>query len=240
MLRALLLCLCCFTSLARADAISIAAIDWEPFSGKNLPDGGFAVALCRTLLKNAGYESNVYFVPWTRALKGTESGTYQVNAAVWYAKDRAAYMLYSEPYTVNKLVFVSRSDTPFQYKGLSSLRGKRIGVGQDYAYPQEILHAPDVRFDEAIDDEQNLRKLFSGRIDLTLGDELNLRYEARKLNQRSDVFYFDKTPLDEKPLYITVSKAMPNAEKVLADLNRELAKMKANGSFDALLKQYGF
>lgn len=240
MLRVILFGLCCMAGLARADAISIAAIDWEPFSGKNLSDGGFSVDLCKTLLKSAGYDSNVFFVPWTRALKGTESGTYQVNAAVWYAKDRSEYMLFSEPYAVNKLVFVSRSDTPFRYQGIASLKGKRIGVGQDYAYPPEILKAPDARFDEAIDDEQNLRKLFSGRIDLTLGDELNLRYQARQLNQRSDVFYFDSVALDEKPLYITVSKATPNAEKILKDINRELARMKADGRFAALLKSHGF
>lgn len=239
MLRLILLCSILLSPLVRADAISIAAIEWEPFSAKNLPEGGFSVELCKILLKRSGYESNVFFVPWSRALKGTEHGTYQVNAAVWYTAERTGYMLYSDPYAVNKLVFVSRSDKPFRYTGTASLRGKSIGIGQDYAYPTEILRAADVRFDEAIDDEQNLRKLFSGRIDLTLGDEINLRYSARKLKQSRDVFFFDSTALDEKPLYITVSKTYPQASKLLDDINRELARMKTDGSFAALLKKHG-
>jgi polar amino acid transport system substrate-binding protein len=207
---------------------------------QNPAGGRICRRVCQPLLKRSGYESNVFFVPWSRALKGTENGTYQVNAAVWHTDERAAYMLYSDPYATNKLIFVSRSDTPFHYTGSASLRGKRIGIGQDYAYPADILKAPDVRFDEVIDDEQNLRKLFSGRIDLTLGDELNLRLSARKLKQARDVFYFDTTALDAKPLYITVSKAYPQAGKLLDDLNRELARMKNDGSFTALLKKHGF
>ena len=61
---------------------------WPPYTGETLPGKGIATEIVVTALRRAGYETQVTFVPWKRALKGTIDGTYDILITTSYNDDR--------------------------------------------------------------------------------------------------------------------------------------------------------
>ena len=50
---------------------------------------------------------------------------------------------------------------------------------------------------------------------------------------------FVPKPLSENSLHILVSLKNPDHAKIVAGFDREIAKMKADGSYDRLLREHG-
>ena len=54
----------------------VTSLDWQPFSGANLPEGGAGVAVLRAALKAEGIDLVVEFYPWTRAIETAKDPAY--------------------------------------------------------------------------------------------------------------------------------------------------------------------
>jgi polar amino acid transport system substrate-binding protein len=59
-----------------AETWKITSLDWQPFSGKALPEGGASIAVLRAALKAEGIELQVEFYPWTRAIETAKQPGY--------------------------------------------------------------------------------------------------------------------------------------------------------------------
>ncbi|MFD2263869.1 substrate-binding periplasmic protein [Lacibacterium aquatile] len=226
---------------AVAAKLSVAAlVDYPPFSDVASPQQGFANELLTAALRRAGHEVEVEMLPWSRALAGVQDGTYDILTCVWRTPDREKTMLFTEPFAVNRLVFAKRTNEPFAYRDLRDLNGKTIGTIPGYAYDEDFLKAASFKREEAASVVTNLRKLSAGRIDLTVEDELILRYVLN--TQLSDLrMMLELAPgaLSENPLHYAISREHPEAEAIARDFNKALAEMKGDGSYDHLLEKHG-
>lgn len=48
--------------------IKIASLDWPPYTAEYLPEQGFTTALVKRVFLNMGYQLEVVFLPWSRAI----------------------------------------------------------------------------------------------------------------------------------------------------------------------------
>lgn len=222
------------------ETLKLAALsDYAPYSGDNLPGYGFSNDLTVQVMKHMGYTVEVTVMPWSRALDLVKSGQYDILPTVWYNKDRESFLKYSEPLSVNRLVFVHRSDQPFDFHSLDDLKGKTVGTVFGYAYDPSFLSSPLFKREEVKDIVLNLKKVAAGRIDLTLDDELVLKYliqtEAPELASK---LALTKGALTENKLYVAFSRKRPDADKLAADFNKGLADLKADGTYAKLLEKH--
>ncbi|WP_018693360.1 substrate-binding periplasmic protein [Algicola sagamiensis] len=230
--------LTCFSSYA--ETLKVAAIEWPPFSGKDLPKNGLSVAITMKALETAGYQVNFKFVPWERSLQGVEEGLYHVLPAVWINEERKEYMFFSKPYAANELVVVSPAAKKLSFEGYDSLKGKNAGLVRGYSYPKALLDADFIPKSYVGKVEQNLKKLARGRVDFTIGDKIVLSYTAKKsLGSMAKNLHFDSTPIEKKDLFMTVSKRTPNAKTVIENINKALEQLEASGELDNLIKEFG-
>lgn len=227
----------CLPLLAMADEpLRLVSDRWPPYTDAKMPGGGLAVHLVSSVLTRAGYSIEYSEVPWPRALYGVQNGEYDVLVDAWYNAEREKYGHYSEPYLVNRVRVLKRTDSPIAFERMADLYPYRFAVVRGYSYSPEFngdkrLHkVPVLNFANAA------LMVAAGRVELTLEDELTASYQLNhELRDVRDKLEFLPKPLSENPLYILVSRSNPKHAKIVEDFNRELAKMRADGSYDAFM-----
>ena len=230
-----------FTGQASSAALTIVASKWPPYVDQSMVKKGLAMEIVSSAFERAGYQPAISIETWPRALEGLEIGIYDVVGTVWKTPEREKRFVFSDPYWINKIRFIKKKNREIRYDNLDDLSGYVIGTVKDYAYGEEFDNSLTLIKIPQNYIIQNLSKLQEGDIDLTVGDEIAIRYELNQYMKGSiSEFEFLEKPLASRELYIAVSKQNPKAEKIVSDFNRALLEMKGDGSFDAIAKKYQF
>lgn len=222
-------------------SLSAVTVNWEPFYAESLPDGGLVSDIVRASFAHSGFDVTIKFVPWDRALDSSAKSEEDVLMGLWYAEERAKVYHYSKPFLANRIVFVKPATDNFEFNGVDSLHGKTVGTIRKYAYSQEFLDDPQIKKVPVSTLAANLKKVAKGRIDLTLDDEIVIKdLLNRELPELRDKLSFTRSALEEKSLYIASSRKHPRGEEIISAFNAGLAQIRADGTYDELLKKHGF
>ncbi|VVO42434.1 substrate-binding periplasmic protein [Pseudomonas fluorescens] len=223
-----------------AEKLRLVADAWPPFTDSTLVNGGLATDIVSTALARAGYASEFEQVPWARALLGVGEGRYDVLVNAWFNEARTQLGQYSSEYLLNRVRFIKRKNEPFEYQNLQQLHEYLIAVVRGYAYSSAFDSDPDLRKVPVHSFSMAVRMLAADRVKLTLEDEFVARYYlARESPKVRNAVEFVPQPLSENSLHILVSLKNPKHQQIVAGFDREIAAMKADGSYDRLLKQHG-
>lgn len=241
LLRAMgLLGLLLLMQAAAAEKLRLVADAWPPFTDINLVNGGLATDLVSTALARAGYASEFEQVPWARALQGIGDGRYDVLVSAWFNHERTLIGEFSNEYLLNRVRFLKRKDSPIEFDSLKALHAYPIAVVRGYAYSSafdsdsELQKVPVHSFSMAV------RMLAAGRVALAVEDEYVARYNlSREVPRVRESVEFLPKPLSENGLHILVSLKNPNHAQIVANFDRGIAAMKADGSYDRMFRQHG-
>ncbi|MBA6114205.1 transporter substrate-binding domain-containing protein [Pseudomonas putida] len=223
------------------DRLRLVADSWPPFTDVSMPGGGLATSIVTTALARAGYTSVFEEAPWARALQGVSKGRYDVLINAWYNDSRASIGQFSNAYLSNRIRLLQRKGDTVRYRRQSDLYPYSIAVVRDYAYSPEFdgdnrLHKVPVRnFSSAV------RMLAAGRVNLAVEDEYVALYNLqREPEQVREAVVLVEPPLSENTLHIMVSLKHPEHQQIVERFERSIAAMKADGSYQRLLRQHGF
>jgi len=86
------------TTFKNIQLIIAAADPWPPYISKSHKDGGVSVEIANAALATQGYKVTNKIVPWARALKGTETGMFDLILDAWWTQKRSLTFMYSRPY----------------------------------------------------------------------------------------------------------------------------------------------
>ena len=225
---------------ALAQRLRLVADAWPPFTDSTLINGGLATDIVSTALARAGYASEFEQVPWARALMGVGDGRYDVVVNAWYDEARTHLGQFSGEYLLNRVRLIKRRDDPIDFQRLEQLHDYPIAVVRGYAYSAafdgdtQLQKVPVHNFVMAV------RMLAAQRVRLTLEDEYVARYYLSRESPRvRNAVEFLPKPLSENSLHILVSLKNPEHAQIVAGFDREIAKMKADGSYERLMRLHG-
>ena len=225
---------------AFAQRLRLVADAWPPFSDATLINGGLATDIVSTALARAGYASDFEQVPWARALMGVGDGRYDVLVNAWYDDARTHLGQFSAEYLINRLVFIKRGDDPIEFQNLEQLHDYPIAVVRGYAYTAAFDQDSQLQKIPVHSFAMAVRMLAARRVRLTVEDEYVARYYLAQESARvRNSVEFLPQPLSENSLHILVSLKNPEHEQIVASFDREIAKMKVDGSYARLMKQHG-
>ncbi|KPB28643.1 transporter substrate-binding domain-containing protein [Pseudomonas syringae] len=223
-----------------AEKLRLVADPWPPFTDALLLNGGLATDIVNTALRRAGYTTLYEQVPWARAMLGLSQGRHDVLINAWFSEERTKIGQFSAEYLLNRVRFIKRKESPIDTLTHEQLHKYMIAVVRGYAYAPafdddtELQKVPVQNFSTAI------RMLAAERVDLTLEDEYVARYNlAMEPDEVRDRVEFLPGSLSDNSLHILVSLKNPHHEKIVADFDREIAAMKADGTYDELLRLHG-
>lgn len=227
-------------AFAAPKVITAAADPWPPFVDQSNPTEGLSLEIIREAMKTQDYEVKMVFVPWARAEAGVKDGTYDILPNVWHTDSRAKEMLYSKPYAINAVKFMKLKGDPFEFKGLDSLKGKRLGTVRGYGYGDAFSKSPDFAREDVADVITNVKKLVAKRIDLTLDDEIVAKSIMAKTDAKLlDQVEFTKEALSSNTLHVASGLKNPRHKEIVEAFDKGFEIIKGNGTLDKVLKKYG-
>jgi polar amino acid transport system substrate-binding protein len=199
------------TTTVAGDVVRVSTLDWPPYTGKDLPLGGATTDVVRAAFEKAGYEVEVEYRPWKRAIDMAAKGTDEVIAYFpgYHCHHREGFVA-SEPLGNGPLGFAEHVDTPMTWESLDDLGDQQLKIGTvlGYANTDEFDAKVGTGYILAIpsnDDLTNLKKLVRKRIDAVVIDKLVLEYmkaTEASLKGKADMLQFNARPLEDKTLYL--------------------------------------
>lgn len=228
-----------FVALVSAkEIINIGSGEWIPLTGKNLKYGGFCGHVVSEAFKLAGYETKIKYYPWKRVLLRVKEGLEPVTPCWIKSEKRAKDFLFSDTILVQKKVFFHRRDLDFDWSSIDELFDYRIGKARGYSYGEMFDRAEKdrkIKVYIANSDEQNLKKLLLGRIDL-YPLEMQVGYTSiHKIFSAANAQLLTHHPkaILESHYYLMLSKKLPPKylKKLLADFNKGLKALKDSGKY---------
>ena len=224
-----------------ADEITIVTTHSPPFSYEE--EGvvkGISTAVIRAILEELGIKSKIKMVPWARAYNMAKTDPNTLIYLIERLPDREFLFKWVGNITpINSYIYKLKSRTDIQIEQIQSLKPYRIGVRlRDAGYQYlKTRRVPLLQTVKRL--EQNVRKLRSGRIDLMLASESSFVASVNSLELDLDefeqVYYLDELSIDG---YLAFSQNTP--EKIVLQFREALARIKASGEYDLILKNYGY
>jgi polar amino acid transport system substrate-binding protein len=220
----------------QAEKITAVGDPWPPFLDPNRPNKGIVVEIATAAYATQGYELEMSFVPWARAIAGVRSASSDLLLGTWFTKERTEYLMYSEPYLDNAIKFIKKKGDDFEYSDVESLTGKSVGIVRGYGYGEEFSNAENFKKPEAKNLIINIRKLVAGRINLAIEDELVARsIMAKEDPELLDQVEFSKVDYSTNALHVTSGLANAKHKELIEAFNRGLAEIKASGKYAEIL-----
>jgi polar amino acid transport system substrate-binding protein len=220
--------------------ITAAQNPWPPFVMKGeVNNQGISIDILTAALATQGHQVKFKIMTWSRAIHEVKEGHIDLLPGTWFTKERSDYLTFSESYLKNSVKFIKKAGDSFEYDGIASLDGKKVGILRGYGYGDDFLKASNFSRPEANDLIGNLKKLIGGRIDLTLEDELVAKSSITEKGLNIADFSFSSNALSANPLHVSAGKANPNADEYIEAFNKGLLVIKSNGTFSKILNRYG-
>ena len=217
--------------------LTLVSTDYPPYFASDLSEGGTLTAIARAAFKAEGYDMDVVYRPWARVMYEVKNGEHDGVLAVWYSADREDFLAYSDSVAQTKIGFYGRRNKPIKVNDLASLHSYTVGTVRGYANPPSF-DAANLHTEEVVDDLTNLKKLAAERIDLALIDMALAHWLISKnLPASGSKISALEPPVETMPLYIGISRKLPDYAKVVADFNRGLTKIRRNGEYAKILKR---
>lgn len=228
-------------SASAEEIISISTAEYSPWTGKTLKHGGFVNHVITEAFKREGYIVKYKYYPWKRTYEQAKKGRFHATSYWYKSKEREKDFYYSDPITIEKLVFFYLKSNPMKdWNTLNDLKGYRIGATREYTYTKEFWDAAKskrLRVDVANTDKQNFNKMLKGRIDI-FPSGLVSGYSILQKDFDASISHlisFHSKPLSETTGHLLFPRSRKNSEKLLRIFNQGLAKLKKEGLYDKFM-----
>lgn len=201
----------CAAGPANAETFKLTSLDWPPYSGEALDEGGLSVKVARAAFEAAGHSMEVVFLPWQRAVATGLGEGYVGYFPEYYSPELAEEKCaFSAKMGSGPLGFVESTSAPVEWTTLDDLAGLEIGTVSGYVNTPEFdARAADGRLSvqPANDDLTNVRKVAAGRLDIAVIDSNVLRWLVDQNPDLDGQVQMNGTLLADKELFVCFQKS---------------------------------
>ena len=219
---------------AQVGALTLTTEDYPPF---NFPkDGGKTVTGSATdtikeVLKRTGMTATIELLPWERAYKMALDDKNTCVYSTTRTEAREKLFKWVGPLATDSWILYAKADSTITAKSLDDVKKYTIGGYKGDAVGI-FLKDKKLNVEETIKDEQNLKKLDAGRIDLWASTSSGGMIIAKNANVKIKPILTFK----EVELYAACNPAMPDAD--INKMNEAVKAIKADGTMDKFIKAY--
>jgi polar amino acid transport system substrate-binding protein len=227
------------TSAAHSHEVwKITCLEWPPFAGKDLPDGGAGIKALRAALKTQGITLQVEFYPWTRAILVARQADYIGVFPCWPEDvDVAAKGFEKLPALFSSPIVIAQNKAkPLSMQSLNDLTGLTIGVVQDYSNTtafNQMVKNKRIRTSISQSDGDGLKALNAHRTDGMLIDLNVLNYLlSHKLPSAAPNIEANSGWHEDKELSLDIVSSHPNKDHIKQVYARAIAAVDAQKIVD--------
>ena len=223
------------SSLGAAPLIIGAEDDWAPYCERGKEDGqprGLAPELVKAVFAAEGIEIVFRTLPFARCMHDAKSGKLAgcFNATIT-EENRYQYHWHDTPMFEEDLASEPQRDLK-----LTSLEGKRVGITLGYTYPTDFMENPRIIRFQAKSDAQILEMLVRGRVDYILMNGMPGYLKIQQKQLTGKVVKVGKLSTDG--FWLAFSRNAPQGETLAKRFEQGLQKIKNNGIYETLIRQF--
>jgi polar amino acid transport system substrate-binding protein len=228
-------------SASAEETITIATLEYHPWTGKNLKFNGFVNHVIAEAFKRKGYTVKFIYLPWKRGVIETKHGNYSALSYVYLSKDREKEFYLSDPISEEKIVFFHLKSNPIKdWETLDDLNTYKFGATRGYTYTKEFWQAAEskrINVDITDSDRQNFKKLFAGRIDIFPSGLVNGYSVLQKEFDvsKSHLMSYHPKPLSKTTGHLAFTRSRKSSEDIRQAFNQGLAELKQEGVYNLFL-----
>lgn len=233
-------------AFAEEKPITFAIGEWNPYTGEKLKNYGLATEIVSAACDSVGIKYKYTFYPWKRAENNVQDGVDFATFPFKRTSERIVKFNFSDTLfnsSYGILILKDHKKTAgFKFTEPKDLAGFKVGIvaGTD-PIKLPVEKAGGV-IEEVQNSEQNINKLESERIDFYIDDAAVIYQTLNRIYNETQAKKFtmlDKRFGDENEFQLMVSKTYPKSNEILSKFNEGLKKIKENGEYSKILKQYG-
>jgi len=234
------LCACMFilaTTMASAATYKIMTEDYPPYNYTK--DGkltGLATEVVQEIAKRISHPTDIELLPWARGYGLIQQQDGLILYSMTRTEQREKLFKWVGPVASNKWVFIAKKGSGITLASLDDAKkvGK-IGAYKDDACELFLKAKGFTNLDSVVDDSQNIPKLLAGRINLWIvGDEMQAIYKAKEKGANDQL----EKVFDIKDVQLFIAFSKNTADSDIAQWQKALDDMKADGTYDAIVKKY--
>jgi len=212
---------------------------FTPYSfqyGEDPQPRGLDVEVVQAVLREAGIEYQLRLYPWARVKQMLALGDAEMAFQFTGTPERKAQYELVGPLRSGATVFMTTRMLPLDdWRRLDDLRPYVVGQVSGYAYEAAFDSFDLVRDSSAQNPRQLVAMLLASRIDIIVGDRLQLMHFVRELRAEQQVRILPR-PLVEMPRYVAFAKGdSARAQRFASALQR----LQRAGKLDAIYRRWG-
>ncbi len=231
-----------FSNTLYAEQLTRVTVEWAPFNGTEMPNNGVITVLVKSAFKRSGISSSIRFIPWSRAMRDVKNGKSDILMGAYYTNERNKDYYFSDSiYDIEIGLVALKSLGITQFTKLQDLIPYKIGVNRGWANSKTFDKADYLNKQDANSPILNVRKLLKKRVDMLFISFGVFRHEINTISaQKINEVVFIKPTLKISPIHLMISRNNPEKENIMNAFNESLAAMKKDGSYQKIIKEYGF
>lgn len=203
------------------------------------PQGeGIDIEIAREAMRRGGYQIEIKYVPWNRALLMLERGEADFTTTISRSGDRNRYLAWSEGYRVSTVYnFYARKGTGQQLKTMDDLDGHSLCFTLGHFYPDIIAKRPKTKYQYGPAMSNTVSMLAKGRTDYMVVNGIAGAWEINRSGLADQLELQSLSYSSKSPTYMAYSLVRPY-QKPLTAMNNALAEMAKDGSIVKIEKKY--
>ena len=231
-----------FSGLAMAEAIVVQGNNSKPpkIYVKDGEPRGILVEMLQYIDQQVGFDLSIRLLPWNRAYQNARDGKAGI-VGLSLTQERREVFDYSDEMFVDELLLVVKKGNEFDYRQLSDLQGKVVGVQRGSSYGDKFERGRSQIFKVDTDRQASSRlfKLLNGRIDVALigpgraGLDRVIGTHPGLVENR-DQFVVLPTPFKRDPNYLGFAKSLGKTAE-LDEINRAIRTGWSSGVFQEII-----
>lgn len=211
---------------------------WAPYVYReNDTIKGVDYEIMMAVMSTMGYEIDFQLLPWKRCIRMIEEKSADAILDISMTEQRKKAMYFpQEKISDSASVLFYLKGKEYRYEVLEDLSGLTIGTVLGYAYSKEFLEADFFTREPVKTEEQNLKKLLYGRIELFLSNKNVGLYAIHKMKIEDKVDFLPKV-VSSGENYLAFSQK--NGHAALSEIFSEhLERFKTTPEYTAILNKY--
>lgn len=199
---------------------------------------GIDIEIAREAMRRGGYQIEIKYVPWKRALLMLERGEADFTTTISRSGDRNNFLAWSEGYRVTTgYTFYARKGMGQQLKTMDDLDGHSLCITLGYFYPEVIAKRPKTKYENGPTMSNTVAMLAKGRADYMVVNGIAGTWEIKRLGLDDQLELQPLSYTSKSPTYMAFSLARPY-QKPLAAMKSALANMAKDGTIAKIEKKY--
>lgn len=232
----------CNVDAAEPQRVVLATGEWPPYVSKRMKNKGIFTEVVTAVFKEMGMKPVYRFYPWKRVEEEVRNGRAYASFPHVITPERSKVFHFSDSIMFsNGRMFYNTRKYPngIEFVDMHDLKRYTVGGGTSYRH-EDMLRDLGLTIEYLPCEDQNIRKLFLGRLDLLPLDETAGLYNIRRVYpRRVHHFAFAEKPLTQDSLHLMISTEYPCSTRIEREFSQAFKRIKDNGVYRDICTRYG-